>query len=119
MSDRRKTSRPHTPERRKKARRSSQRWPAQFEVRYGIGKELLSGQGVEIGEAGLAYTADKLYPPGTELNLRYRLHPEDDWVRIKGVVRHIEAHILVGAELLDLRTADRLQIVDFVSGKNT
>lgn len=114
MNDRRKNNVPHSPERRKKARRNWNRYQAQFEVRYGTGRELLPGQGVEIGEGGLAFTADKLYPVGTEIDVRYRLHADDDWVKMKAVVRHVEADILLGAELPDLRTADRLTIVDFV-----
>ncbi len=117
MPERRQTHKPHQPERRGKNRRAFPRWETPFEVRYGLGKDLYPGQGVEIGEAGMAFTGDTHYEPGTEIEVRYRLNPEEDWVKVKAVVRHLEGSILLGVEFLNLRLPDRLNILEYVSAK--
>lgn len=96
-------------------RRAFPRWNTQFEVRFGTGKEMLDAEPLEIGEGGLSFGTDKLLPLETELTVEYRL-PNDDkhWVKIKGVVRHSEGRKL-GVEFLNLRRADRLKIIDYIS----
>ena len=117
MPDRRRKHASHQPERRHQNRRAFPRWELPFEVRYGKGSELLPGQGVEISESGMAFTGDMPYNVGEELDLRYRLNPEEEWVRVKVVVRHIEGNIVFGVEFLNLRLPDRLNILDYASAK--
>ncbi len=118
MPDRRRKHEPRQPERRHQNRRAFPRWELPFEVRYGKGTHLASGQGVEISESGMAFTGDVPYDLGAELDVRYRLNPEEDWVRVKAVVRHIEGNIVFGVEFLNLRLPDRLNILDYVSAKS-
>lgn len=117
MPDRRQKHQPRQPERRDKNRRAFPRWETPFEVRYGMGKDLYPGQGVEIGEGGMAFTGDMRYELETEIDVRYRLNPDEDWVKVKAVVRHIEGNILFGVEFLNLRLPDRLNILDYASTK--
>ncbi len=104
--------------RRDSNRRAFPRWKAPYEVRYGVGKELQEGQPLEIGEGGLSFTGEKLYPLETELNVQYRLacdaQNDKAWVTVKAIVRHSEAGKL-GVEFLNLMRADRLKIVDFIT----
>jgi len=102
-----------TVERRTSNRRAFPRWPARFEMRVGQGRELAEGHGHEIGEGGISFESDHLYPLDTEIDVEFRLHPEDDWVRLKAVVKHLEGR-QIGAEFLNLRLHDRLKIVDFL-----
>jgi hypothetical protein len=98
-------------------RRAFPRWPAPYEVRYGIGKgKLQDGKGVEIGEGGLSFVAAEPIQRETEMVIEYRLTGSEpaDWVRVKSVVRHSDGNT-TGVEFLNLRRADRLKIVDFVS----
>ena len=117
MADRRSTKEDHFPERRKSDRRTARRRPAIFEVRYGVGKEFYPGYGIEIGEGGLAFTGDRIYPPGSEIAVRYRLNPEQEWVRVKASVRHVDQNVVLGSEFLNLHMGDRLFIVDFIDGR--
>jgi hypothetical protein len=118
VQDRRRKNEPRQPERRSSNRRAFPRWELPFEVRYGNGPELSPGQGIEISESGMAFTGDMPYDVGTEIDLRYRLNPEDEWVRVRAVVRHIEGNIVFGVEFLNLRLPDRLNILDYVSAKS-
>ena len=117
MPDRRKRHESGHQERRAKNRRAFPRWESPFEVRYGVENDLSQGLGVEVGEGGMAFTGDRMYDIGTELNVRYRLEPEEEWVKVKAVVRHIEGKILFGVEFLNLRLPDRLNIVDHLGEK--
>jgi len=117
VPDRRQKPEPRQPERRTQNRRAFPRWETPFEVRYGVGKEQWTGQGVEIGEGGMAFTGDHMVDAGAELDVRYRLNPEEDWVIVKTLVKHIEGNILIGVEFLNLRLPDRLNILDYVSAK--
>lgn len=97
-------------------RRAFPRWPAPYEVRYLVGKSpLTEGKALEIGEGGLSFVAPEPIQRETELMVEYRLSAEAaDWVRVKSIVRHSDGNN-VGVEFLNLRRADRLKIVDFVS----
>ncbi len=117
MPDRRRKHESRQPERRHLNRRAFPRWELPFEVRYGKGTELVPGQGVEISESGMAFTGDLPFNVGDELDVRYRLNPEEEWVRVKVMVRHIEGNIVFGVEFLNLRLPDRLNILDYVSAK--
>jgi len=114
MADRRRARfERFTVERRTSNRRAFPRWPARFEMRFGQGKELAEGHGREIGEGGISFESDHLYPLETEIDVEFRLHPEDAWVRVKAVVKHLEGR-QTGAEFLNLKLHDRLKIVDFL-----
>ena len=99
-------------------RRAFPRWEAPFDVRYGIGKEMWDGKSIEIGEGGISFRCEKPLPIESEVNLEYRLHEGEAgrWVKVKAVVRHIKGDAM-GVEFLNLRMAERLRIVDFVSAK--
>ena len=118
MPDRRREHEPRQQERRHSNRRAFPRWELPFDVRYGHGPELFPGQGVEISESGMAFTGDMPFEVGAEIDVRYRLNPEEEWVRVKVVVRHIEGNIVFGVEFLNLRLPDRLNILDYVSAKS-
>src|SRR5437588_7145067 len=71
---------------RKGNRRAFPRWRADFEVRYGVGKEMLTGKSFELGEGGLSFTAEKMYPLETKIDIEYRLggsESDSAWVAVK------------------------------------
>ncbi len=117
MTDRRQRNASHSPERRRANRRAFPRWQANFEVRYGVGKDLYVGTGLEIGEGGMAFTGPKTFPVDTEIDIRYRLQSDDEWIRVRGQVRHLQQDVLIGTEFLNLRLPDRLNIVEFITEK--
>jgi hypothetical protein len=102
-------------------RRAFPRWAAQFELRFGVGKELREAEMIEIGEGGLSFYSTEPMALETEINIEYRLNSDaqqsgnaDGWVRLKAIVRHVRDG-KIGVEFLNLRMSDRLQIVDFIS----
>ena len=101
-------------ERRDSNRRAFPRWPLEFEVRFGTGKEMTPAEGYEIGEGGLSFRTPNPIPLETELNLEYRLTSDHPWVKLKGVVKHSK-HERIGAEFLNLRMKDRLEIVRLIA----
>jgi hypothetical protein len=98
-------------------RRAFPRWTAPFEVRYTVSKgKAMDGKPLEIGEGGLSFVAADPIQRETEMVVEYKLSASDssDWVRVKSVVRHSDGNT-TGVEFLNLRRADRLKIIDFVS----
>jgi hypothetical protein len=101
-------------------RRAFPRWPAQFQMRFGTGKEMKEAEPIEIGEGGLSFYSDEPLAKDLEINIEYRFttaepHAKGDgWVRLKGVVRHVQDG-KIGVEFLNLRLSDRLKIVDFIT----
>ena len=103
-------------------RRAFPRWAAQFELRFGLGKEMREADMIEIGEGGLSFYSDEPIALETEVSVEYRLNSDraesagkgDGWVRLKAVVRHVRDG-KIGVEFLNLRMSDRLQIVDFIT----
>lgn len=72
-------------------RRSSPRATLRFEVRYGLaGGGLFSGEGQDISGGGMSFTGTTLYPPGTELELQYRLAGEAKWNKVCALVRYAD-----------------------------
>ncbi len=69
-------------------RRNNTRCPVSFEVRYGVGKDLATGEGYDFGGGGLAFTGPKPYAPGTEIELHFRLQPHLKWTKVRVLVRH-------------------------------
>jgi hypothetical protein len=118
VKERRKNPSEAVLERRSSNRRAFPRWLVPFQVRYGLGKESIEAEGLEIGEAGLSFLSDKSYPLGTELNLQYRLSADGQgdkaWVPLKVVVRHSDGQLL-GVEFLNLLRPDRLKIVEYTT----
>jgi hypothetical protein len=82
-------------------RRSEERCPTQFEVRYGVGKDLIAGEGRDLAGGGIGFSGPKPYPPGTELELHYRLVPTAKWTRARVLIRHCHGNRM-GAEVLKL-----------------
>ena len=80
-------------------RRQSPRSTAQFEVRYGYGRRMHEGQGFNYSSGGLAFTGPRQFPVGTELDVRYRLKPEEQWIRARALIRHRIAGVM-GVEFL-------------------
>jgi c-di-GMP-binding flagellar brake protein YcgR len=117
MSISKKTPIPVPEDNRKGNRRAFPRWQADFEVRYGLGKDLLVGTPFEIGEGGLSFQVEKMFPLESEVDIQYRLGRSDskeEWVSVRGVVRHAAEQTL-GVEFLNLRRNDRLKIIDFIN----
>jgi hypothetical protein len=98
-------------------RRAFPRWPLPFDLLYGKGTERRSSDPLEIGEGGLSFLTNSPLTMDSELHIEFRLGPEQEWVHVKGIVRHVEGK-KIGVEFLNLRMADRLRIVDFMSAKS-
>lgn len=92
-------------------RRRAVRLPLQFVVRYGIGQDLREGQGCDISETGIAFCGKKLFPPGMEIILHYRLssNASDAWTRTRVIVRNV-AGDRMGAEFSIIHPRDRAEI---------
>ena len=116
MRDRRHPGGEIDKEHRRYDRRAFPRSPARFEVRYGKGNDLKDGVGFEIGTGGVSFAADTTLTLESELDIHYRLGPDDPWVKVRAVVKHSEGD-KQGTEFLNLRMSDRLRIVDFVADK--
>jgi hypothetical protein len=113
MEDRRRSTSGISTERRSNNRRAFPRWPAEFEIAFGAGKEMISAHAVEIGEGGLSFYSDHAIAMDSELKIEYRLDT-GDWVKLRAVVRHVKDG-KIGVEFLNLRLSDRLKILDFIS----
>ncbi len=87
-------------------RREQPRCPVQFDVLYGMGKDLVAGAGNDFGGGGLAFTGPKSYAPGTELEVRYRLTPQENWTRVRALVRHRQGDRM-GVEFLSVSRTRR------------
>ena len=116
MLDRRKNTYGVPVDRRSINRRAFPRWPAQFEVRFGTGTEMIMASTIEIGEGGLSFHSENAIAPESEINVEYRLNA-GDWVKVRAVVRHVD-NGKIGVEFLTLRRNDRLKILDFISAAN-
>ena len=97
-------------------RRAFPRWPYPFDLLYGPAQERRSADPLEIGEGGLSFYTSSRLDLGSEVNVEFRLGPEQEWVLVRCVVRHCDGK-KIGVEFLNLRMADRLRIVDFMSAR--
>lgn len=97
-------------------RRAFPRWPYPFDLLYGPARERRSAEPLEIGEGGLSFYTNSRLELGSEVNVEFRLGPEQEWVQVRCVVRHCDGR-KIGVEFLNLRMADRLRIVDFMSAR--
>jgi hypothetical protein len=82
-------------------------------VRYGDGGGTRDARGYQIGQAGLSFWAEEPLDLDREIEVAYRLAPDDDWTQVKALVRNC-CQGRVGAEFLNIRRADRLRILDFI-----
>lgn len=114
MPDRRKEPVPIPNDRRSSNRRAFPRWATEFEVRFRVGSKTVVAKPVEIGEGGLSFQTDEPLKRESEIVVEYLLQGEKDWVTVKGIVRHVD-NTKIGVEFLNLRRADRLKLVDFVT----
>jgi hypothetical protein len=89
-------------------RRSFPRWPITCEVMCGDGKDFTHAEGLEISEVGIAFTTAQEFSVGSELDLRFRLTPAEDWVDVKAAVRHRLGNKF-GAEFLNLPLKERVK----------
>lgn len=83
-------------------RRRTSRCPVQFEILYGIGDNLIAGEGYDFGGGGLGFIGPKQYPSGAELELRYRLQTDQEWIKVRALVRHRQGNRM-GVEFLTPR----------------
>jgi hypothetical protein len=67
-------------------RRRSPRYPTELAVEYGTAHEFADGKIVDVGVAGFGIVGQHTYPPGSELELRFRAPENGDEMRIKAVV---------------------------------
>lgn len=92
-------------------RRSFPRWPVSCEVMCGDGKDFARADGCEISEVGIAFTTPQEYPVGSELDLRYRFTPGEDWVDVRVSIRHRRGD-KIGAQFLNLPLKERVKFWD-------
>jgi hypothetical protein len=97
-------------------RRAFPRWPYPFDLLYGPARERRSADPMEIGEGGLSFYTSSVLPLGSEVNVEFRLGPQEEWVLVRCRVCHSDGK-KIGVEFLNLRMADRLRIVDFMSAQ--
>jgi hypothetical protein len=97
-------------------RRAFPRWPYPFDLLYGPALERRSAEPLEIGEGGLSFLTTSRLEIDSEINVEFRLGPEQEWVLVRCRVTHSDGK-KIGAEFLNLRMADRLRIVDFMTAR--
>ena len=95
-------------------RRSSQRWSTHLVVRYGLGSDLIPGDGYDISETGLGVTGERLFPAGTLIEVNFRVDaPHVEFFKAKGIVRH-SGEGKMGVEFVDLGPAQRAEILEMI-----
>lgn len=97
-------------------RRAFPRWPVPYDLLYGKGRERRSAEPLEVGEGGLSFRTSSEVVIGSEIAIEFRFGPDTEWMYVKAIIRHVDG-TKVGVEFLNLRMADRLRIVDFISAK--
>lgn len=97
-------------------RRAFPRWPVPYDLLYGRARERRSAEPLEVGEGGLSFRTSSEVTIGSEIAVEFRFGPEQAWMHVQCIVRHVDEK-KVGVEFLNLRMADRLRIVDFISAK--
>lgn len=97
-------------------RRAFPRWPVPYDLIYGRVQERRSAEPLEIGEGGLSFRTSSEVKVGSEIYVEFRFGPEEEWINVLCTVHYVEDK-KVGVEFLNLRTADRLRIIDFITAK--
>jgi hypothetical protein len=95
-------------------RRAFPRWPMPYDLIYGKARERRSAEPLEISECGLSFRTSPEPVLGSEIAVEFRFGPHEEWIQVLGVVKYVEEK-KVGIEFLNLRMADRLRIIDFMS----
>jgi PilZ domain len=92
-------------------RRLAPRLPIPFQVRYGVGAELVHGQGCDLSETGLAFDGPRVFIPGSEITVHYRLgaNTYEGWARTRAVVRNCSGNHM-GVEFCIIHPRDRAQL---------
>lgn len=92
-------------------RRFAPRLPIPFEVRYGVGAELAQGVGCDLSETGVAFEGPRVFAPGNEITVHYRLgsNGRDSWTRTRAIVRNC-AGKRMGVEFCIIHPRDRVQL---------
>jgi hypothetical protein len=92
-------------------RRMAPRLPLPFEVRYGAGAEMIHGEGCDLSETGVAFTGQRLFAPGNEITVHYRLgtNVRDGWTRTRAIVRNCSGRRM-GVEFCIIHPRDRAQL---------
>jgi hypothetical protein len=87
------------------------RLPLPFEVRYGAGSELAHGEGCDLSETGVAFIGPRIFAPGNEITVHYRLgsNLRDDWTRTRAIVRNCSGRRM-GVEFCIIHPRDRAQL---------
>lgn len=89
-------------------RRDQQRVPAHVEVSYGAGGEFIPASTCDLSPTGIGLLGPKLYPVGTELDIRFRAPREGtgNLLFLRGVVKHASGSRL-GIQLLRFGREER------------
>ncbi len=90
-------------------RRCSPRWHVECDVLCASGSGWLLTRACELSEAGIRFLAPSDYVVHAELELRYRLHANQEWVPVKIKVRHTSGNG-VGGQFLNLPVRERLKL---------
>ena len=98
-------------------KRSTPRWEADFEVIYNDGRTDRPGVGFEINTSGMAFCAERLLRPGTELEVQYRLTRDGNWVKVRAVVT-TRGGQKMGVRFLNLGLGDRLELERFFGDRS-
>jgi c-di-GMP-binding flagellar brake protein YcgR len=71
-------------------RRTQHRVPMHVDVSYGAGGEFISASSCDLSATGMGLLGPKLYPVGTELDIRFRAPREGtgNLLFLRGVVKH-------------------------------
>jgi c-di-GMP-binding flagellar brake protein YcgR len=88
-------------------RRAHARMATSIAIRYGQGDELISGELLDVSAGGLGVQGEKMYPVGTELEVRFRSRARDtDLLSLRAVVRHVVPGKRMGLEFLNVPPSD-------------
>jgi hypothetical protein len=97
-------------------RRAFPRWPAPFTVVCRDASGAATCRATDISESGIAFTGEKDYPMGAEIDVEYRLNPNHRPIQVRAVVR-TKWGDRTGVEFLNLTVWDRLRILEFETSK--
>ncbi|HET7184527.1 MAG TPA: PilZ domain-containing protein [Terriglobales bacterium] len=90
--------------------RASERWPIRCEIRCQAGDQTFEAESFDISENGMSFITDAHLPVDSEVELRYRLHPEDPLIIVRVLVRS-QVGNRVGVQFLDLKHEHRERLL--------
>jgi hypothetical protein len=97
-------------------RRAFPRWPAKFTVVCRDASGVATCRVTDISESGIAFTGEKDYAIGAEIDVEYRLNPNHCPIQVRAMVRNKWGN-RTGVEFLNLTVWDRLRILQFETAK--